>query len=210
MSDAFEPVLHCQRCYELRRQLTELVDRGPGWCADCRTRDPDGYVEQVVRRSPNGAAATQTGDALALMDRRSVDFTRFPFTAFDPFPAMTPGSVTIIGAASGLGKTTVTTSMIDRWVNAGTGCYVVPLETRAHTWRVGLACHRIRVHPGDALTGEYKRREEAGDSEARDTRAAIKRELETMRDDPAILGNLYVAGEPVINVRALTRAAQHA
>ena len=205
----FHPHHHCGRCAEAGK-LTELTHPGPDWCEWCRTSEPDRYARQIVARRPGSAADAQTVDAMQHLERQADAFVTWPYKAMRDLPPLPRGSVNILAAVTGGGKTAVTTSMIHRWVTMGVRCYVLPLEIRAHEWRVRFACHVAGVHPDDALSGRLRLRELAGDDEAKQARLRIKQTLEWMRTDDEMLSNLYIAPERVINTRALTKAFQHA
>lgn len=211
IDEPFNVYLDCLRCYEQAGRLTQLDNPpGPNWCRSCRTHDPHGYEVAILAKRPDIASERQTADALEALDRPAGDYIRLPFAAFDePLPAMTPGSVTILAAGSGLGKTTVTTSMVARWMAQRVRCYVLPLEIRAQEWRVGLACHRVGADAGMALTGEYRRREAAGDQDAILTRQQIRAELTRMDSDEATRHTLYVGNERAVNTRTLAKAGEH-
>ena len=208
MTDEFNALEHCTLCAEQGR-LTWLMHMGPDWCPDCQHHDPAGY-ERVKALRPQQAVNDQTVEALTLLGRDANQYIPIPFDGCNDLPPMAPGSVSIFAGASGLGKTAVTTSMIDQWVRRGVPCYVLPLETRAHSWRVAFACHRLGIHAGLALSGTLRLREQAGDPTAAKQRTQISDMLTKMASDPALTRDLYVAGQRAINVRALTDACHHA
>ncbi len=214
--DPFSPVHHCGRCHELMGLRTELFTPGPDWCPPCQASDPDEYQERVLWKSPDGAAIQQTDAALMHLVRPPDSYVEWPFQAMrmhpsgDMLPPLRPGSVNILAAASGLGKTAVTTSMVHAWVRAQTRVYVLPLELRASEWRVKYACHVIGCNPDDAISGKLRLRESRGDLNAKATREQIARILRTLGDDKDAKRDLYIASSRVVNVAALTRACQHA
>jgi len=210
MTTPFDAYDHCTRCYQRNGLLTTLVVPGPDWCHPCQRADSAQYIETVMRHRPHQAAKDQTDDAIELLNRPVSDFLRWPFQPFAEYPALTPGSVSIFAAGSGIGKTTAMLSMIQRWMAAGVGCYVLPLESKPRTFRVGMLCHEMGIHAGQALTGELQRREAAGDPIAAAQREALKRALKASPDDAVMLQRLYVASERSITATKLMKAASHA
>jgi hypothetical protein len=207
--ETYSAVEHCARCWSLDGYLTPLLSAGPDWCANCVTLDPSGY-EHVKSLRPQQAVNAQTVEALTLLGRDANEYIPLPFASCNELPPMAPGSVSILAAASDLCKTAVSTSMIDHWVAGGVPCYVLPLETRAHSWRVAFACHRLGIHSGLALSGTLRLREQAGDPQAKEQRMQISAMLTQMAGNTTLTRDLYVAGQRAINVRALTDACHHA
>lgn len=210
MTERYEATVHCERCFRTAQRLTELTTPGPDWCPHCRSHDPDGYEAVILARRPDIAAGRQADDAIALLNRNPSDFLRWPFRDFGLYPAMTPGSVNVFAAGSGIGKTTAMLSMIRRWVAAGVGCYVLPLESQPRTFRVGMLCHALGIHAGQALTGELRRRELEGDATAKAQRDQLKAALRALPNDSQVMDNLYVGSERAITARKLAAAAAHA
>lgn len=137
-----------------------------------------GALDPLAAAQFHGVAVEQAVDAKLAVNRDPRDFLHYPLPSLDALVGgVGPGEVDFVGGFSGNGKTTLLTSLLDGWAEAGRRVYYVPLETPAQTMRVMWACFRADVHPGDALTGELRRRELAGDLVAASARRRIRDEL---------------------------------
>lgn len=111
--------------------------------------------DQLPVVHPVVIASDQVAEALMALDRDPATVMRWPFPELDALTGpLAPGNVWFLCAASGGGKTTYVSSVIDLWQSAGKRIYVMALETRAYEFRTYLACMATGVHPGDALSGE--------------------------------------------------------
>lgn len=141
--------------------------------------------------APDLAGAEFGADALAqvtgavLATERDVDqFLHYPIPSLDRVAGgVGPGEVDFVGGFSGNGKTSLLMSLTDAWCAEGRRVYYVGLESPAVNLRVQWACYRCDVSPGDALTGELRRREKEGDLVAAQQRRAIRADLLAQSDE---------------------------
>lgn len=127
-------------------------------------------------------ASDQIIEAHRHLDRPSSAFVRWPFAALDELTGpMGPGEVWYVCAFSGGGKTTFVGSAIERWRLAGKKVYVMPLELQPWRFRTYLACMRLRVHPGDALSGHLRA---MPNGEA--VRSSLKADLDAQMGSPYV------------------------
>lgn len=97
--------------------------------------------------------------ALLDLQRHPSEYLRWPWPALDFMTGgLAKGDVWYVVAFSGNGKTTFLSSAVNRWLDAGKSVYVLPLETRPKRFRTYLACQRLGIRPGDALSGELRSR----------------------------------------------------
>lgn len=159
--------------------------------------------------TPQVDAREQAREALHTLDLPASRYLRLPFEDVDALVGGTaPGSVIIACAFSGHGKSTFVDNALDAWYVGGKKVYVLPLETRPKAARTRWACLRTGFNPGDALSGELKRREEIGEQWATNARAAIKAEVtRAAREDAS---QIYFAGVDFIDVDRLWVAGQAA
>lgn len=101
----------------------------------------------------------QITNAIELINRPASDYLAWPFAALDRnVGRLPPGSLSYVVAFSGTGKSTFSTSAIDRWLTGGRRIFHMPLETQAHEWRVRWACHRLGYNSGDVMGGVLQQR----------------------------------------------------
>lgn len=171
----------------------------PAWASDLDDTD------DLPPITPEVIASDQVVEAMIALDRHPDTFVRWPFPELDALTGpMAPGSVWFVCAASGGGKTTFVSSVIDLWRVAGKRVYVMPLETRPHEFRTYLACMATGVHPGDALSGNLLTL-----PDGREKRALLKSELMTQTKSPYV-ERVMVSGQRAINLGGLQSGLQEA
>lgn len=147
-------------------------------------------------------ASDQVVEALLALDRPAESYLHWPFPDLDAVAGgMAPGNVWFVCAASGGGKTTFISSLIDLWRLDGKRIYVMPLETRAHEFRTYLACMSTGIHPGDALSGRL-----AGHPEDRNRLMA---EFHAQLHTPYV-EQIMVSGQRSINLEGLATGVREA
>lgn len=156
--------------------------------------------------SPAEVAGDQVEQASVDLARPEQDYLLWPFDAMNTIAGpLIPGDrPTIIAAYSGQGKTAFTVSCVAEWILRGKRCYIMPLETRAKTWRTTMACMLVGVHPGEVLTGAYLRWKNA---------AEVKENLLGCIADMGSgdrVDSLYVSDADDVNYASFIRAARHA
>ncbi len=128
--------------------MTDFRRERPSW------NRPESADDDMPHADPVVIASDQVIDAMNAMERPASAYLHWPFPDLDAVAGgMAPGNVWFVCGASGGGKTTFISSLIDLWRLAGKKVYVMPLETRAHEFRTYLACMATGIHPGDALSG---------------------------------------------------------
>jgi KaiC/GvpD/RAD55 family RecA-like ATPase len=150
----------------LMTQPKELVIREPGdeseqralrhrlrglrlWDLDRHDTAPHEEVE----------ASDQIVDAMIDVERDPACYLHWPWPTLDKLVGgMAPNEVHYVCAFSSSGKTTFLTSAVNRWIDDGQRVFVLPLETQPKKFRTQLACLRLGIHPGDAFSGELRRR----------------------------------------------------
>lgn len=152
---------------------------------------------------PDVEASDQIVDAVLDLDRHPDLYLRWPWRALDGLcDGMAPGEVHYVCAFSGGGKTTFLASAVNRWIDAKKRVYVLPLETEPKKFRTYLACQRLGIHPGDAFSGELRKRNDpALPVLVTELRSQIK---------PPDSDHLRVKGVPAINVARLAEACEEA
>lgn len=121
------------------------------WDASQRETAPDPEVE----------ASDQIVEALLDLGRHPSLYLHWPWPTLDTLVGgMAPGEVHYVCAFSSGGKTTFLSSAVNRWLDAGRRVFVLPLETQPKKFRTHLACQRLGIHPGDAFSGELRRRQD--------------------------------------------------
>lgn len=104
-------------------------------------------------------ASRQVIGAIQDLRRDPDSFMRWPWGALDNMTSgMAKGDVWFVAAFSGIGKTTFVTSAINRWLEDEKRIFALPLEAQPKRFRTYLACQRLGIKPGDAFTGELRRR----------------------------------------------------
>jgi replicative DNA helicase len=101
--------------------------------------------------NPEDLAADQVAEVFERLDADPSDVLRWPFHALDrQFGALLPGSVHVIGAGTGNGKSSFLMSLTDAWSAAGIGVLYLPLEIDPPTarmrwaaWRCGFAVEDV-------------------------------------------------------------------
>jgi len=150
-------------------------------------------------------ASDQVVEAMNALDRHPSTFVRWPFSELDALTGpMAPGNVWFACAASGGGKTTFISSVIDRWRVAGKRSYVMPLETRPNEFRTYLACMAAGVHPGDALSGQL-----ASLPNYRALRDQLRSELMAQTKSPYV-EQVMVSAQRAINLAGLEHGLKEA
>lgn len=165
----------------------------------------DDLYEDLPAIHPKVVAMDQVNAAVTALDRDPDTFVRWPFPELDALTGpMAPGNVWFVVAASGGGKTTFVSSIVDLWRIGGRKVYVMPLETRPQEFRTYLACMTAGIHPGDALSGQLRA---MPDGEAK--RAVLKSEL-TAQVKPPFVDRVMVSGKRAINLKGLTEGLKEA
>jgi KaiC/GvpD/RAD55 family RecA-like ATPase len=114
--------------------------------------------EEFVQ-NPVVEASDQIVGALQDLQRHPDEYLRWPWPALDYMTGgMAKGDVWYVVAFSGNGKTTFLSSAVNRWLDVGKRVFVLPLETKPKRFRTYLACQRLGIKPGDALSGELRAR----------------------------------------------------
>lgn len=145
-------------------------------------------------------ASDQIVDAINDLERHPDTYLRWPWRAVDSMTyGLAPGEVWYVVAFSGIGKTTFVSSATNRWLDQGKRVMVLPLETQPKTFRTILACQRLGIRPGDAFSGELRRRRDP-------SLDALKAEL----TDQIHVENLRVKGVPEINLARFQEACEEA
>jgi KaiC/GvpD/RAD55 family RecA-like ATPase len=120
------------------------------WCDDCYPKTSEFLAREQI-----------TG-AVKRLEAPPESYLRWPFDALDRiYGGMSKGTVHFLSAFSGGGKTTMLASTVNRWLDAGRRVYVLPLETEPETFRTYVACERLGIHAGDALSGDIHQRPNA-------------------------------------------------
>lgn len=171
-------------------------------CAEQPVPSPGAQCE----RCKASAADEQTDDALAIVDDDAQPLV-WPFASLRAIaPPIPNGHVVVVAASSGGGKSTFVWSVVQAWAAAGVRGYILPLETRPDEWRAAYAAIRCGINPGYLVSGALRMAARSGDTHAQAQRAAIRAELERLRDDRSVV----VGGARAINTVALERAFEHA
>lgn len=196
------------RCPSCGRPLTGQNVRGSGLdpeCAHC-WESQDARTDHT-HRDPLLVAADQIISAKLAMDRPLEEYVHLPFPSVSAIVgAIPPGDVGFISAFSGLGKTTFITSAVKGFLAQGKRVYCLPLESESMRFRTHLACKALGLHAGMVLTGEYKRT----NAEAWPAiRKELIAELDRQRSGD-MAERLYVSPTRRMDVKALTKAAEHA
>lgn len=155
-------------------------------------------------KSPEVIACDQILDAGKLVARPESAFLNFPWPSLAHLTgAMPPGSVSIVGAFSGGGKTTFVSSFVAELLKARKKIFVMALETTPDHFRTYLACQQLGIRPGDILSGESHRMPNGAA-----LRDAVHAQIETQFED---LGEvLRVSNEETINNVRLQKAFEEA
>lgn len=213
--------VHCTKCIELGRSdfsdgdgllvcgriPKNALHGARDWCKQCREDYPAEYADRVAGQDGLTIAAVQTKRAEALVYAPASDYILWPWKAMVEMPPIKKSSIVMFAGHTGTGKTTWTSSLVaDLITKTPLGVYVLPLEIRAHEWRVSLACHLAGVNSNDALSGRY-----AIDAEAGDIFAIRQRELIAMQI-AKIEGNqqLFINSTEYIDVRLFQAACRDA
>lgn len=160
---------------------------------------------QPAPTDPSIIASEQVAQAMADLARAPETFVRWPFPELDTLTGpLAPGNVWFICAASGGGKTTFVSSVIERWRLAGKRIYVMPLETRPSDFRIYLACMATGDHPGDVLSGHL-----ASIPEGPAIRRRIKEQFRLQETAPFV-DQVMVASQRAINLEGLERGMDEA
>lgn len=102
------------------------------------------------------SAAGQAGLAAIEMDREAKDFLHLPWPSLDAIVGgIPPATLWYLALFSGFGKTTWLATFAELALARGERVYVMPLESRPHTFRTHLAARKLGYHPGDLLSGAY-------------------------------------------------------
>jgi replicative DNA helicase len=151
-------------------------------------------------------AVSQTADAMLELERPASEYLRWPWPELDAVtgPLGAGGVVWFVCAFSGIGKTTFTTSLIEEWRALGKRVYVMPLETRAKTFRTHLACVQAGVYPGGVLSGADKQRPDWESLKHR-----VVQCLRAQRESP-FLDTVMISEQTAINVAGLERGLMEA
>lgn len=160
-----------------------------------------------VSRGELAAERFRQADAThAALDRDLSEYLHFPFPAVDALVGgMVPGRPWYVVAFSGNGKTAFLMSALDAWATQGVKVYYVGLESRPWMLIAQWACVRLGVHPGDALSGELKKRAVLyGDEAAQRQREALAQEVDRLTRETSEL--VQFSGEEVMSYDALKRA----
>lgn len=148
-------------------------------------------------------ASDQVIDAIHDLKRHPSTYLHWPWAALDHMTGgMAPGNVWYVCAFSGIGKTTFVSSATNRWLDDGKRVVVMPLETQAKTFRTYLACQRLGIKPGDAFSGELRRR---NDPQLPALEAELMAQLKTPTCD-----NLHVRTTTRIDTRSFRAACEDA
>jgi KaiC/GvpD/RAD55 family RecA-like ATPase len=159
---------------------------------------------EAPAKSADGIAADQILDAGRLVERPESAFLSFPWPTLAQLAgSIPPGSVSIIGAFSGGGKTTFVSSLVAELLKAGKKIYVMALETTPDHFRTYLACQQLGIKPGDILSGESHRMPN-GDA----LRQAVHAQIETQFEET--WDTLRVSNEETINCDRLEQAFHEA
>lgn len=157
----------------------------------------DEPVHPVVR------ASDQVSEALTDLHRHPDGFLHWPWRSLDTLVGgMAPGEVHYVCAFSGIGKTTLVSSVTNAWLDAGKTVVALPLETPPKRWRTYLACQRLGVHPGDAFSGELRARNDP-------VLPALEAELRSQYKQPTC-DRLHVEGLASLTLPAFVRACREA
>lgn len=159
---------------------------------------------EIQAKTADGIAADQILDAGRLVNRPESAFLSFPWPTLAHLAgSIPPGSVSIVGAFSGGGKTTFVSSLVAELLKSGKKIYVMALETTPDHFRTYLACQQIGIRPGDILSGESHRM--VNGAALRD---AVHAQIETQFEQS--WDTLRVSNEETINYERLQRAFQEA
>lgn len=154
-------------------------------------------------KHPTVLASDQIIEAIHFLDLDADFCIRWPWPELDAVTGpMNPGEVWFICAISSGGKTTFVTSAIDLWEQQGRKIYVMPLETKPRSFRTQLACYKCGIHPGDALSGQLRGKDE-------DKRERIKQALRDQMRSPFV-ERVMVSEQEAINVKGLERGLREA
>lgn len=103
-------------------------------------------------------AVNQSRQAVKLLDRTESDFLSMPWSNLDAVVSgMSEGDIWFTGGFSGDGKTTMLTSAVDCWYEAGKRVYYLGLESRPNVLKTHWACKRIGIDAGEVLSGKALR-----------------------------------------------------
>lgn len=168
------------------------------WPNDCA------ITGRCLRKFPCGLdaveASDQIVDAILDLDRHPDAFLHWPWPALDTMTTgMSAGEVWYVCAFSGIGKTTFVSSATNRWLDEGKRVFVLPLETQPKRFRTYLACQRLGIKPGDAFSGELRRRNDPSLAPLGD---ALKAQIHQ--------DNLRVKSVPAINLATFKAACEEA
>jgi KaiC/GvpD/RAD55 family RecA-like ATPase len=195
--------MYSDTLHELHRPVPEpesddALDR------DIARQDRSGtYDPTILPRVNRRTAERQAADAVRDLERPPESYLAWPWPLLDDLTgSLAPGEIWYVVAFSGVGKTTFLASLVNRWIEAGKRVAVLPLEQHPKVFRTVLACQRLGIHPGDALSGLLRRR--------RDGRLGpLIQELGRMAAPP-VTESLMVSSVREINLLALERAFQTA
>jgi replicative DNA helicase len=116
----------------------------------------DGDYEELTGINSNSfvEATNQVIEAQLDLETPIERIVRWPLRDLDTLtgPLGAGGDIWLVASSSGGGKTTFVTSIVELWLNRGLRIYVMPLETRPKVFRTHLACVRLGIFPGDALS----------------------------------------------------------
>ena len=103
------------------------------------------------------AAHEQAYGAYMDLKRPESDYLHLPWPSVDTLiGGIQPGTVGLVVAGSGQGKTSFLMSMTHLLLNRERCVYYLGLETTPPVLRTQLACLRLNLHPGDVLSGKLK------------------------------------------------------
>lgn len=152
--------------------------------------------------NPVVEASDQIVDALAEIHRQPDEYLHFPWPTLDALVGgIAPGDVWFLAGFSGNGKTSFLMSAVDQWWAAGRRVVYLGLESRPKTLRTHWACRRLDLDPGDALSGELRRRRDP----ALD---ALEAELKSQVYDAKL--RVRFLGDRAINLAGLRTACEQA
>ena len=175
------------------------------WCETCVGPVRDCPFNGQHPESAITVASSQVAASMAELDRHADTYVRWPWPSLDAlYGGMAPGTLHYVVGFSGIGKSTFIASAIAKWADAGRKVHVMPLEVRPDMFRTYMACQSLSIDPGLVMSGDYKRRPDAADIQAK-----VEAALLAQCKEP-FLSRVTVHGVPDVSVGALTQAVTHA
>lgn len=180
-----------------------------GTCSKCKRRSAEDasmlcrMCSYIMRYDSPTVTYHQVAGGIRLL-RTSTQMVRWPWEQLHDLtgPIML-GTVTYVVAASGVGKTTFSLDLVRRWLMAGVGVSVLPLETTAQEWRMALAAIDEGLTHGDVF--ELVSRLHDGDPSVLETIKRVENRM-AMQSDPGLMENLHVMDDQMVTVDVLDRA----